>query len=94
MRNEFEASPKLVSPIQGVNERVLLPASLLADVRSQVQFVWGEDDPNGGADVARRFVRLLPNAELKVMVDAGHAPWIDDPDQAAAVARSFFGRSD
>jgi pimeloyl-ACP methyl ester carboxylesterase len=93
-RNEFASSPKLVSPIHGLNERVLFTAALLAEVRSQVQFVWGEDDPNGGADVARRFVRLLPNAELEVMADAGHAPWIDDPDQAAAVARSFFGRSD
>ncbi len=94
MRNEFQASPKLVSPIHGVSERVLLPASLLADVRSQVQFVWGEDDPNGGSEVARRFVRLLPNAELEVMAGAGHAPWIDDPDHAAAVALAFFGRSD
>jgi pimeloyl-ACP methyl ester carboxylesterase len=94
MRNEIQASPKLVSPIRGLNERVLLPAPLLADVRSPVYFLWGEDDPNGGADVARRFVRLFANAELEVMAAAGHAPWIDDPDHAAAVARSFFERSD
>jgi pimeloyl-ACP methyl ester carboxylesterase len=94
MRNEIQASPKLVSPIRGLNERVLLPAPLLADVRSPVYFLWGADDPNGGADAARRFVRLFANAELEVMAAAGHAPWIDDPDHAAAVARSFFERSD
>ncbi len=93
MRNEFEASPKLVSPIHGLNERVLLPAGLLADIRSPVYFLWGEDDPNGGADIAREFVGQLPNAELEMMAGAGHAPWIDDPDHAAAVTKDFLGRS-
>ena len=93
MRNEFEASPKLVSPIHGLNEQVLLPARLLADIGSPVYFLWGEDDPNGGADIARRFVGQLPNAELEMMVGAGHAPWIDDPDHAAAVTKDFLGKS-
>lgn len=92
MRNEFASSPKLISPLRGLNERVLLPAALLAEVRTAVFFVWGEDDPNGGVDVARRFVSMLPNAELEVLAGAGHAPWIDDPDHAAAVARAFFER--
>ena len=93
MRNEFEASPKLVSPIHGLNEQVLLPARLLADIGSPVYFLWGEDDPNGGADIAREFVGQLPNAELEMMAGAGHAPWIDDPDHAAAVTKDFLGRS-
>ena len=92
MRNEFAASPQLISPIHGLNERVLLPARLLADIRSPVHFLWGEDDPNGGADIARQFVGQLPNAELELMAGVGHAPWIDDPDHAAAVARTFFDR--
>ena len=92
MRNDLAASPKLVSPIHGVNERVLLPARLLADIRSPVHFLWGEDDPNGGADVARQFSGQLPNAELELMAGAGHAPWMDDPDRSAVVTRSFFER--
>ncbi|TFH20306.1 MAG: alpha/beta hydrolase [Acidimicrobiales bacterium] len=90
MRNDFEASPKLISPIRGMNERVLLPARLLADIRAPVYFLWGEDDPNGGADIARQFTSHVPNAELELMAGAGHAPWMDDPDHAAAVTRSFF----
>jgi pimeloyl-ACP methyl ester carboxylesterase len=92
MRNEFAASPKLISPIGGMNEEVVLSARLLADIRSPVHFLWGEDDPNGGADIARAFVDLLPNAELELISGAGHAPWIDDPDRAAVATRKFFDR--
>ena len=37
----------------------------------------------GGAAVARGSSSQLPHAELELMADAGHAPWIDDPDQVA-----------
>ena len=67
MRNEFEASPKLVSPIHGLNEKVLLPARLLADIGSPVYFLWGEDDPNGGADIARPVCR--PASECRTRDD-------------------------
>lgn len=93
MRNEFAASPKLVSPIHGLNEQVLLPARLLADISSPVYFLWGEDDPNGGPDIAHAFVGQLGNAELELMAGAGHAPWIDDPDHAAAVTHAYLERS-
>ena len=92
MRNDIKASPKLVSPIRGMNEQVLLPSSLLAGVQAPIFFLWGEDDPNGGAEVARRFVELLPNAELELMPGVGHAPWMDDPDHAALITRQFFER--
>ena len=32
MRNEFAAAPKLISPISGLNEEVLLSARLLAEI--------------------------------------------------------------
>ena len=56
-----------------MNERVLLPESLLARISAPVQFVWGAEDPNGGQEIARQFVGLLPNAELDPPVEgAGH----------------------
>ena len=90
MRNDFAASPKLISPVRGMNQDVLLSAQLLAEIRSPVYFLWGSDEPNGGADIAREFVARIPSAELELMNGAGHAPWMDDPDHAALAARKFF----
>lgn len=90
MRHEVKALPKLMSPIHGINERMLLSPALLAAVRAQVFLLWGEDDPNGGADIARQFAALLPDAELELMPGVGHAPWMDDPDHAAHVTQTFL----
>jgi pimeloyl-ACP methyl ester carboxylesterase len=70
----------------------LLSPALLARVTSPAYFLWGEDDPMGGAPVARRFVDQLPDAELELMSDAGHAPWMDDPDHVARRVGAFLDR--
>ncbi|MEO6468276.1 MAG: alpha/beta hydrolase, partial [Acidimicrobiia bacterium] len=93
LRHEIRTTPRVILPIQGMNERVLLPASLLAGVHTPTQFVWGEEDPNGGAEIARQFVGLLPNADLELMPGVGHAPWMDDPDHCASTTSSFLNSS-
>jgi len=92
MRNERDATPRVILPIHGMNERVLLSPSLLAGISTPTQFIWGTNDPNGGADIARPFVAHLPNAELELIPGAGHAPWIDDPDRSARTTREFLNR--
>ena len=44
----------------------------------------------GDAEIARQFVRNIPGAKIEIMPGAGHAVWIDDPDQAAAATRRFL----
>lgn len=73
-----------------MNDSLLLPDSLLASIRTPIYFLWGEDDPNGGGDVARAFVPRIPGAELELMPGVGHAPWMDDPDHVAKVATRFL----
>ncbi len=91
MRNEIKTGPRIMTPLRGMNESVLLPVSLLAKIHAPVFFLWGEEDPFGGADTARQFVKHLPNAELELMPGAGHAVWVDDPDHAAKTTRRFLG---
>lgn len=86
MRNELRAFPRLM------DDPMVLPVSLLAKIRTPVHFLWGEQDPFGGADIARQFVEHIPNAELELMPDAGHAVWIDDPDHVATTTRKFLGQ--
>ena len=77
-------------PIGGINERMLLAPSVLASIGTPIRFIWGADDPMGGEDLARGFVDQFPNADLEVLRDARHTPWIDYPDESAALTRDFF----
>lgn len=90
LRNDIGATPRVITPIGGLNERVLLTPELLGSIRAPTHFVWGADDPNGGADVAREFVAEIPSATLDVLDGAGHAPWIDRPDEAADTVGRFL----
>jgi pimeloyl-ACP methyl ester carboxylesterase len=91
LRNEIDAAPRVVT-MRGFNEDTLLSPALLGRVTCPAYFLWGEDDPTGGAAIARQFVAQLPNAELEVMPDAGHAPWMDDPDFVAQRVGAYFER--
>ena len=75
--------------VRGSIPLALTAGSLLASIRTPVQFIWGADDPIGGEDVARAFAAQFSNTGLEVLQGAGHAPWIDYPDETAALTRSF-----
>lgn len=92
MRNEFEIG-RWTMTWRGLNEDVVLSDDLLSRIKAPVYFLWGEGDPFGPPDVARRFVERMPNAELELLPNAGHAPWLDDPDHAARVTHDFLNRS-
>ena len=66
-------------------ERVGCPALVL----------WGRDDPFISARFAAEFATRLPDAEVAVIPDAGHWPWIDRADVVErTLAFLSDGRSD
>jgi len=88
MRNKIDGAPRMVT-LPGFNDDTLLPLSLLAHVTSPTYPRRGDRDPTGGADVARGFAEQLPNARLELMTQAGHAPWMDDPNHVAERVGAF-----
>lgn len=90
MANEIRSMPKVVTPIKGHNVDVLLTDRLLSKLTMPTLFLWGEDDPNGGAAVGKDFAPRLPNAELVIVQGAEHAPWIDDPKTCAKNTQAFL----
>ena len=42
--------------------------------------LWGRDDPFIPAHFADEFAARLPDAEVAVLPDAGHWPWLDRAD--------------
>ncbi|MEX2292310.1 MAG: alpha/beta hydrolase [Acidimicrobiales bacterium] len=90
MSNDIRSSPKVITPVRGLNERMLLTDALLARVTMPVLFLWGDEDPNGGESVARAFAPRFPDARLEIIPEAGHAPWIDELDLCANRIRAFL----
>jgi pimeloyl-ACP methyl ester carboxylesterase len=88
--NEIRSTPKVITPLKGLNQAMLFTDELLARVKSPVYCLWGEDDPNGGSETAKQFVARLPQCTLELVADAGHAPWIDEPERAASSTLAFL----
>jgi pimeloyl-ACP methyl ester carboxylesterase len=70
--------------------RLPLGEAELGKLETPVLLVWGSRDSCAGLDVARRTERALPGARLEIM-DAGHAPWLDDPGACGRLVRAFLG---
>jgi pimeloyl-ACP methyl ester carboxylesterase len=62
----------------------------LTSLKTPTLFVWGASDltapPSKGQPIADRML----NAEFEVIEDAGHMPWIDQPDQVAHLVNDFL----
>ena len=92
LRNELDTTPRIILPLRGMNHDVFLTANLLAKIEAPIYFLWGEDDPQGGADVASTFTDMLPHSELDLRPGVGHAPWIDEPEHSVAMVSRFLCR--
>jgi pimeloyl-ACP methyl ester carboxylesterase len=58
-------------------------------VKAPVHMVWGDRDPFGTVDSARRAVALRPETKLDIVKGAGHLPWLDDVDVCARAILGF-----
>jgi pimeloyl-ACP methyl ester carboxylesterase len=54
-------------------------------------FVWGELDPVSGGHVAERLAERLPSVPLVRLMDVGHWPPLEAPDELAAAVRDLVG---
>lgn len=62
----------------------------LLDLPAQV--VWGAQDPYIPVDFAERQRKVFPRAEVLVLRDSGHWPFIDNPDAVARAIVPFLRR--
>jgi pimeloyl-ACP methyl ester carboxylesterase len=64
----------------------------LADLAVPVLLVAGEYDIWPTCTAVRELAALLGNADLALLPQAGHFPWVDDPASFAAVVHEFLER--
>lgn len=78
-----------------VNNRASLTLTdeLLAAVPTPTLFLWGADDGFGGEDVARHIVETMPSAELTMIPNSGHLPWLDEPQRIGELTQAFLSGS-
>jgi len=80
-----------VATLAGAKPAYRLRAAQLRLVQQPMQFVWGDNDPFGGLDVAREAARVIPNARLHEM-RSGHLPFLDQPQETGHVIREFLSK--
>jgi 2-hydroxy-6-oxonona-2,4-dienedioate hydrolase len=75
---------------RGFDPSLTMAPALLGAVKAPSLLYWGADDAFGGGSVARRLADLLPDAEIEMVPEAGHLPWLDDPERAASAVVRFL----
>ena len=77
----------------GARPDVRLGEHDLAQLRQPVLFLWGERDPMGGPEVARRAAEAVPHAQLEILEGTGHLPWFDYEERCGSMIADFFPTS-
>jgi haloalkane dehalogenase len=54
--------------------------------------VWGRQDRFAGVELAHRFHSEIPGSELRILDNAGHFVWEDEPEQATLTLVDFLER--
>ncbi|MGI9100105.1 MAG: alpha/beta fold hydrolase [Solirubrobacteraceae bacterium] len=65
-----------------------------ARIAQPVLFVWGDRGPYGGPEVAHSAAKLMANARVEVVGDAGHHPWLADTSRVARLLLRFLAEYD
>lgn len=65
----------------------LLTDEELRSIEVPVRMIMGDDDVYGPPEVVERAVALIPDAHLAVLA-GGHAPFVDEPAECAALIRT------
>lgn len=66
----------------------------LAELGTPVLVIGGGLDLQRPPAVTAEFAALFPNARLIIQPDAGHFPWLDDPDRFVSTVTAFLGAVD
>lgn len=90
MANELTTMARMGTFRRGFDPALTVRSDVLAEVRSPSYFLWGDQDPYGDVQTARRLVAAMPAAELEVLPGGGHLCWFDDLDHAARVIRDHL----
>ena len=91
MRNERDMIRALLDG-KAWKEGLTFSDEELRQIDHPLLMVYGDQDATGTVQTWQRFVALMPNAEIEVLEEAGHVPWLDNPDSVSAAIKGFLSR--
>lgn len=83
----------MIADLLAAGDQARLSWSLLGSVSVRTLFLWGKNDAFGDESVARGVVQAMPKAELTLIPEGGHLPWIDDPRGVAKRVHAYLSRA-
>ena len=63
---------------------------LMPEVKSPSLLIWGRDDDQTPIAMAEVFAKNLPNADLKIIDNAGHYAFLDRPEEVARLVKEYL----
>ncbi len=62
----------------------------LSQIHQSILLLWGDKDVFGTPSQAQALQRALPHAQLDLIPNAGHMPWLDQGEHCALAIRKFL----
>ncbi len=62
----------------------------LKNLRPATLFIWGDKDKLGPPTLGEEMAKLAPKARCEVLRDAGHLPWLDQPEECNRLVLEFL----
>lgn len=88
--DSFLGLMRAVMRLGRVRPEISLTEPQLAQVDHPVLMIWGDNDPFGSPEVARRAATYLTDAQLH-LVPSGHAPWFRNAELVGDLVTRFVG---
>ena len=85
---DYLATPELKSVFLSIIKEDLSP--VLPAINIPTLIVWGEDDKTTPLDSAYVFKEKIKNSEISVIKDAGHFPFLDQPNKFSEILLNFL----
>ena len=89
MQNELGMIEKALT-WRGTRSELRFGEEELRRVSQPTLYIWGEDDTFGSATLARQTAAMTPNAQLRIVPQSGHLPWLDATETVAALTTQFL----
>ena len=88
LQNDMAAVHSAVD-ISGARRWIQLTDADLQALSVPTLLLAGTDDSHGGPPVASRAARSIRNCQVEIVEDAGHLPWLDEPEAVAETLLQF-----
>ena len=67
-----------------------IPEALLKQISNETLIIWGKDDKLFPVEYGEAAAKIIPNAKLHVIEDAGHLPLMDQPEIFNTILDDFL----